>query len=145
MLKGDEAAVIAGAVAGSSYAEIAAEAAVSVSTVQRRLQDPAIVAAVQEGRTQQRREAVGRLNGQVPLAIERLGELLSDEDPKIALRAIGMVVGFAHKFTAIELDELLSQRPSKSAGSTNERPQKTAAGARRCECDGIPRADYAEP
>jgi AcrR family transcriptional regulator len=107
-MKGDEAALIAGAVEGGSYAEIAAAAGVSVSTVQRRLRDPAVVAAVQEGRTQQRREAVGRLNERVSPAIDRLGELVMDEDAAIALRTIGLLLGSAHKFSvAIEFDERL--------------------------------------
>ncbi len=106
-MKGDETALIAGAVAGWSYSEVAAAAGVSVSTVQRRLRDPKIVAAVQEERTQQRRQTVGRLNDRVPVAIERLGKLLADEDPKIALRAIGMILGNVHR-RALEFDERLT-------------------------------------
>lgn len=117
MTKGDEAALIAGAVAGRSHAEIAVAAGVSVSTVQRRLRDPQIVAAVQDGRTQQSREAVGRLNDRMPVAIERLGELVMSEDPHVALRAIGMVLGNAHKFTVtIDLDERLSLLEAKQFG-----------------------------
>ena len=110
MLKGDEAALIAAAVTGRPYAEIAAAAGVSVSTVQRALRDPDIQAAVREGRTQQRREAIGRLNDRLPTAIERLSELLFDEDPKIVLRAAATILANGHKFTAtMELDERLKQ------------------------------------
>jgi AcrR family transcriptional regulator len=109
VMRGDESALIAGAVAGWSYAEVAAAAGVSVSTVQRRLRDPQIMAAVQEERTQQRRQTVGRLNDQLPVAIERLGELLEDSDPKIALRAIGIVLGSVHRIaTTLEFDERLA-------------------------------------
>jgi hypothetical protein len=96
--------LIAAAVAGGSPPEIAAAAGVSESTVQRRLRDPHIAAAVQEGRTQQHREAVGRLNNRMPAAIDRLAVLVTSEDPNVALRAIGMVLNSAHKFT-IDLHE----------------------------------------
>ena len=109
MLKGDEAALIAGAVAGWSHSEIASAAGVSVSTVQRRLRDADIVAAVQEGRTQQRREAVGRLNEGVCVAVKQLTRLLSDDDPRVVLRAIGLILSNAHRYTtAVEFDERLT-------------------------------------
>lgn len=109
MLKGDEAALIESAVAGRSLTEIAAASGVSLSTAQRRLRDREIVAAVREGRSRQRREAVGRLNTRLATAIERLGELLHDDDPHAALRAAGMVLGNAHKFAnAVDFEERLS-------------------------------------
>lgn len=109
MTKGDESALIAGAVAGRSHVEIAAAAGVSVSTVQRRLLDPEILAAVQAGRSQQHREAVGRLNDGLQSAIGRLEELVRNDDPKVALRAVSIVLANVHKFTmAIEFDERLS-------------------------------------
>lgn len=116
MLKGDEAALITAAVAGCSLAEIAAAAEVSVSTVQRRLRDDDIRAAVYDGRTQQRREAAGRLNEAVPLAIGRLVQFVADDDPRIALNAIGMLLGNAHKLAVVDYEERLSavelrQRP----------------------------------
>lgn len=120
MLKGDEAALIAAAVAGRSLPDIAAAAEVSVSTVQRRLRDPEILSALREGRTQQRREAVGQLNSELKSAIEQLGQLLTHEDPNVALRAVGMVLGNAHKYTtAIELEErlnVLEERSETSGG-----------------------------
>lgn len=80
----------------------------SVSTVQRRLQDPQILAAVRAGRSQQRREAVGQLNIQVQPAIRRLRELVAHDDPRVALRAAALVLGSAHKFGgALEYDERL--------------------------------------
>lgn len=109
MLMGDEAALIASAVAGRPLLEIAAAGGVSVSTAQRRLRDSEIVAAVREGRSRQRREAVGRLNSGLSTAIERLSELLLDADPHVALRAAGMILGNAHKFTtAVDFEERLT-------------------------------------
>ncbi len=108
MLKGDEPGLIAAAVAGRSLVEIAAAGDVSLSTAQRRLRDPEIVAAIHDGRSQQRREAVGKLNTELQSAIDRAGELVGHEDPNVALRAVGLVLGNAHKFTlAIEFDERL--------------------------------------
>jgi AraC-like DNA-binding protein len=60
--KGDEAQLIAAAVAGKTLAEIAAASAMSVSTVQRRLKDPEVAFLVHDGRTQQRRQLIGGLN-----------------------------------------------------------------------------------
>lgn len=120
MLKGDEAALIAAAVAGRSLPDIAAAGQVSVSTAQRRLQDPEVLSAVRDGRAHQRREAVGQLNSELKSAIERLGQLLTHEDPNVALRAVGMVLGNAHKFTtAIEFEErlnVLEERSETSGG-----------------------------
>jgi AcrR family transcriptional regulator len=119
MMQGDEAALIAGAVAGWSYAEIAAAAGVSISTVQRRLRDPEVLAAVQEGRRQQRRQAVGRVNERVPLAMQRLGELLLDEDPQIALKAIALLVGSASRLAAaLEVEERLATLEAMFGGES---------------------------
>ncbi len=108
MPKGDEAALIAGAVAGRSYAEIATAADGVGFDGATAVARSGNLAAVRAGRSQQRREAVGRLNSEVQTAIQRLGELQMHEDPKIALRAVGMVLGNAHKFTlSIECEERL--------------------------------------
>jgi len=105
MLKGDEAGLVAAAVRGGTLSEIAAEASVSISTVQRRLRDPDIEVAICEGRTQQQREAVGRLNADLNGAIMRLRELVQHEDPRVALSAIDKWVAHTHRFstTANEL------------------------------------------
>ncbi len=117
MLKGDEAALIEAAVRGQSHAEIAAAGGVSISTAQRRLRDPEIIAAVQEGRTERRLQMAGRLNERMAAAIERLGELVVDEDPRIALRAIGIVLGNAQQFAAtVEFDQRLTQLEVRRVG-----------------------------
>ena len=84
-LRGDEGALIAAAVAGKALEDIALAADVSVSTVQRRLRDPEIVAAIREGRADHQRQAVGQLNADLTEAITRLRELVGHEDPSIAL------------------------------------------------------------
>ncbi len=99
LLKGDEASLVAAAVRGGTLSEIAAEAGVSISTVQRRLRDPDIEVAICEGRTQQQREAVGRLNADLNGAIMRLRELVQHEDPRVALSAIDKWMAHAHRFS----------------------------------------------
>ena len=71
MLKGNEAALIAAAVAGKSLDEIARDAQVSVSTVQRRLRDSEVRRAIREGRADHQRQAVGMLNSDLTDAIDR--------------------------------------------------------------------------
>lgn len=97
-LKGDEGALIAAAVAGKSLEDIARIADVSVSTVQRRLRDPEIAAAIRDGRADHQRQAVGQLNEDLTQAITRLRDLVGHEDPSIALRAIDKLIAHAHRF-----------------------------------------------
>jgi len=97
MLRGDESALIAAAAAGLSHAEIAAAAGVSLSTLQRRLRDPQILRAVFEARADLRREALGRLNTHVLVALERVRELVGHEEPHVALRAAGMLMSNAFR------------------------------------------------
>ena len=110
-LKGDEGALIGAAVAGKSLEDIAQIADVSVSTVQRRLRDPEIAAAIREGRADRQRQAVGRLNADLNDAIERLRELVGHEDPSIALRAIDKLIAHAHRFNHA-LDLAVAEQPS---------------------------------
>ncbi len=116
-MKGDEAALIAAAASGQSHVEIAAAAGVSISTAQRRLRDPEITAAVQEARTEQRLQMAGRLNQVMAAAIQTLGELVLHDDPRIALRAIGIVMGNAQQFAATaQSDERLRQLEAHHVG-----------------------------
>lgn len=98
MLKGDEGALIAAAVAGRSLEEVAEAAQVSISTAQRRLRDHDIAAAIHHGRADRQRQAVGRLNSGLNHAIDRLRELIGDEDPGVALRAIDKFIAHAYRF-----------------------------------------------
>lgn len=109
-LKGDEAALIAAAVAGKSMEDIAQIADVSVSTVQRRLRDPEIAAAIREGRADHQRQAVGQLNEDLSDAITRLRDLVTHDDPAIALRAIDKLIAHAHRFNRA-LDLAVTNQP----------------------------------
>lgn len=97
MLKGDESALIAATMGGRSLAEIAVAAGVSISTAQRRLRDPDILAELAAARAQHRREFVGKLNGEVGAAINRLSQLLEHEDARVALRAINLTLTYADR------------------------------------------------
>lgn len=98
----NEAALVAAAVEGLSLAGIAEAAGVSVSTVQRRLRLPEIRRQISESRSRLRDEAVGQL-GHVRLrALNRLSEIVEDDDPKIALRAIALVLTNSAKFEQIQ-------------------------------------------
>lgn len=114
-LKGDEAALIAAAVAGKSFEDIAHLADVSVSTVQRRLRNPEIAAAIREGRADHQRQAVGRLNSDLNYAIERLRDLIDHQDPSIALRAIDKLIAHAHHFNQA-LDTATQDHTSNDQG-----------------------------
>ncbi len=49
------------------------------------------------------------MNTGLAAAIERLCQLLHDDDPHVALRAAGMVLGNAHKFAnAVDFEKRLS-------------------------------------
>lgn len=100
--RGDEAALIAAAVAGRSLKEIAAAAGVSVSTVKRRMSQPDFADLIREGRAEQQRQAVGRLNDDLAVVIDRLHELAAHEDPKIALSAIDKLLANVHRFAKSE-------------------------------------------
>jgi len=44
----------------------------------------------------------------VPLAIGRLVQFVADDNPRIALNAIGMLLGNAHKLAVVDYEERLS-------------------------------------
>jgi hypothetical protein len=115
--KGDEAAMIAAAVAGKSLGEIAAAGEVSVSTAQRRMKDPNVARLVQEGRTEQRRQLIGRLNELAEWSMQRLEELVTDEDPRVAVRAISLVLSSSQQLArVVELDERLHVIEQRMSG-----------------------------
>lgn len=106
---GNTANLIAAAVVGQSLRETARAAGVSISTVQRRLREPSIRAAIAEGRSQQRAEATGRLAQLRTMALDRLSDLLGDPDPGIALRAATLVLGSSSRFDQlIDIDVRLT-------------------------------------
>jgi hypothetical protein len=101
-MTGDLGELVAAAVAGQSLGRIAAAAGMSVSTVQRRLAEPEVVALVNEARAQRRQEALGQLSGLRASALERLAGLLDSDDPSIVLRTAALVIS-----TSTALDKLV--------------------------------------
>ena len=72
---------------------------------------------MQEARTEQRLQMAGRLNQVMAAAIDTLGELVLHDDPRIALRAIGIVMGNAQQFAATaQSDERLRQLEAHHVG-----------------------------
>jgi AcrR family transcriptional regulator len=88
----NEAALVAAAVDGMNLAGIANAAGVSVSTVQRRLRTPEMRRQISDARSRLRDEAVGKLAQARGRALERLSEMVADEDSNVALRAIALVL-----------------------------------------------------
>ncbi len=89
---GNTAVLVAGIVAGRSLREVAAMAGVSLSTVQRRLKDPDVIADIKEERSQQRQETLGRFSQLRASCIDRLAVLVDDANAGISLRAIGLIL-----------------------------------------------------
>ena len=107
--KGDLPALVAAAVAGRTLTEVARASGVSVSTVQRRLRDPDVVEAVRDAKSQQRQERLGQLSELSARSIRRLGELVDDDHPLVALRAITLVLTAVLKLdTVVDTDERLA-------------------------------------
>ena len=105
---GDREALIAAAVAGRPYAEIAALANVSISTVQRRLRDPGVLAEIREERHRQRHESLGRFTQLRSTCMERLALLIDDPDGALALRAIGLVLTASNRLETVhDVDQRL--------------------------------------
>ena len=104
---GDLEALVAATVLGKPLTEIASLAGVSVSTVQRRLKEPEVVAAITEAQGLHRAEALGRMTDLRRQALERLEGLLDDEDASVALRAATLVLTTSIRF---ERDYELAER-----------------------------------
>ena len=120
---GDVEALVAAAVLGKPLAEIASLAGISVSTVQRRLKEPEVIAAINEARGRHRAEALGRMTDLRTQALDRLQELLGDEDSAIVLRAVTLVLTTSTRFErdyelADRVAALESQEHAVGAGST---------------------------
>jgi AcrR family transcriptional regulator len=125
MTVGDSSILIAEAVAGRSLSEIATAAGVSISTVQRRLRDPAIVTAIRETRAQHRQERVGQLNILGVDAIRKLAQLIQHEEATVSLRAIALVLGNSIKLEGVvDVEERLSALES---AADHEREAESAA------------------
>lgn len=109
-MSGDIGALIATAAAGRPLQEIAEAAGVSVSTVQRRLKDPAVQAEIRQLQAQQRRAAHARLVGLREAALNRVERLIDEAwDDGTKLRAAALVLRLAERSDEIlALDERLS-------------------------------------
>jgi hypothetical protein len=122
---GDVEALVAAAVLGKPLAEMASLAGISVSTVQRRLKEPEVIAAINEARGRHRTEALGRMTDLRTQALDRLQGLLDDEDPGISLRAVTLVLTTSTRFErdyelADRVAALESQEDAVGVGSRGE-------------------------
>ena len=88
--------MIAAIASGRSLAETAKTSRMSVSTVQRRLREPEIQAQIDQSRVDLTRQALGRVRGLRDLALDRVAEILSqDESPGLTLRAAELILRHA--------------------------------------------------
>lgn len=87
-----------------SAAEIADELGFAADTISSILQEPEVVAAVEAAETSALADAMQGLRTLARKAMQRLGKLLDDPDPKIALDAVKLAVmaGGAHAPTKAE-------------------------------------------
>ncbi len=91
--------LIAGALAtGATRAEAAAAAGVSTRTVHRRLSDPDFRALVADCRARITGDVLSGAAGLAGRAVERLGELLEDENAHVALGAARTILTVAADF-----------------------------------------------
>jgi len=88
--------LVAAIAAGESLTVAARAAGMSVSTVQRRLREPAVLAAVVDAQADLTREAVGQLREMRSRAMARTSEILeTDSNPNVVLRAAELVLRHA--------------------------------------------------
>ena len=100
--------LVVAAVEGKTLQEIAKTCGASVSTVQRRLKEPAVKQEITDARFQARQEALGRLTGMRVTALERLQDLVTDDDTKVVLRAVDLILRTSLNFDKlVDLDERL--------------------------------------
>lgn len=95
---------------GWTHRQAANHVGVSTKTVQRRMADPDLAAAV-AGR---RRERVGQLSGQLisatDAAVAVLVNTLDHGDPKVSMRAATSILDYANRFHSAEEDRELARR-----------------------------------
>lgn len=90
---------IAGALAmGATRDEAAAAAGVSRRTVHRRLSDPDFRATVAESRARITADVLTGAAGLAGRAVERLGELVEDDNPHVAIQAARTILTVAADF-----------------------------------------------
>ncbi len=107
---GNTAVLVAGIVAGRSLREVAAMAGVSLSTVQRRLKDPDVIADIKDERSQQRQETLGRFSQLRTSCIDRLAVLVDDANAGISLRAIALILNATGRLdSTFDLEQRLTE------------------------------------
>jgi len=88
-MKGNLAALVAAVAAGRPLIESASAGGVSVSTAQRRLRNPAVMALVHEARVELTRQSMGRSWELRDVALDCLADLLAgQQDPAVKLRIV---------------------------------------------------------
>lgn len=93
----DKAALVVSAVLDRPLVEIAEASGVSISTVQRKLKDPEIVALVHQTIELRICEMMNAVGAAVPAAIAQIVALLEDDNSSIRLRAARTVLDtFVH-------------------------------------------------
>jgi hypothetical protein len=88
----DSSTLIEAVLAGCTLTETAQLTGQSLSTVQRRLRNPDVIAEIQDARAHRHREFVGRINRGVLPAVDQLIEHVHSADPAISLRAIDLML-----------------------------------------------------
>jgi hypothetical protein len=120
---GNIAELIVAIASGQSHKEAAAAAGMSISSVQRRLREPQIAAAVEQALVDLTRQAQGRIRSLRGLALDRLTEILTSRgDPTHTLRAADLVLrnasaadnAWLHQRLAF-LEQQLTQEPEDAA------------------------------
>ena len=108
-MTGNVSELVAAAVSGHTLTQIAAAAGVSVSTAQRRLKDPDVLALVSDARAQGRAETLGRLTQLRTTGLDRLADLLDSDDPTVVLRALTLIMNVSTKLDlVVDLDQRLT-------------------------------------
>lgn len=90
--KGNIGVLVAAAADGRTLADVGAASGLSISSVQRRLREPAVASAVALARRDLQRQAVGRLASLRSEALDGLAALVQDEDRPVRLRAIDLAL-----------------------------------------------------
>ena len=94
----NDAALVAAAILGKSLDEIAKAAGASKSTVQRRLRVEGVKEQIRVGRADLRDQAVGQFADLRSRALCKLSDLIDDDDARVAMRAITVIINSSLKF-----------------------------------------------
>ncbi len=122
--KGSIPELVAAVASGRSLEETARAAGLSVSSVQRRLRDPAVVEAVEQTRAAMTQQAAGRVANLRELAFDRIGRVLVEtSDEALGLRACELVLRHAAAIDTASLQQrvlLLEQQLQRAEETRSE-------------------------